>query len=210
MSPRIPEADPNVLARARRGEREACGVLYRQFSPMVYGIARRLLVSVAAAEDALQETFIDVFGRIRTWRGEAGFGFWVRRIAVNRCLMMLRSAWESKRSGDEPDQSQLAAPVTALTADHAIDLERALASLPDRARVVVWLHDVEGFTHREIGDLLGHTAGFSKSQLARAHERLRAVLSPAADVAGGATAGKDESDDALENDPQDMSHAPAY
>ncbi len=201
----MPEADPQVLARARRGEREACAVLYRQFSPMVYAIARRLLVSVAAAEDALQETFMDVFGKISTWRGEAGFGFWVRSIAVNRCLMMLRSAWESKRSADEPEESLLAAPLPALTADHAIDLERALAALPEKARVVVWLHDVEGFTHREIGDLLGHTASFSKSQLARAHERLRALLSPAASAVDDATAGMKQSEDV-----QEVSHAPAY
>ncbi len=181
MSLPMPEIDAEVLALARGGDRAACEAVYRLFAPMAYRVARRLLTSAAAAEDALQEGFVDVFGKLASYRGEAGFGFWVRRIVVNRCLMQLRSAWESRRAPEEPVESLLPAPVSALSADHAIDLERALSVLPATARVVVWLHDVEGYTHREIGELLGHTASFSKSQLARAHEKLRALLSTSTD-----------------------------
>ena len=142
---------------------------------MVYTLARRMLVSPALAEDVLQETFVEVLRKLHTLRDEAGVGFWVRRIAVNKCLMYLRSAWHSRRVETEAIES-LCPPAQAPRADHQIALERALAQLTDTARVVVWLHDVEGYTHKEIGAMMGRTTSFSKSQLARAHKRLRALL----------------------------------
>ena len=126
------------------------------------------------AEDVLQETFIEVIRKVHTYRGDAGFGFWVRRIAVNKCLMQMRSAWSSKRVDLELTDAVL--PRTDGVAERQILLERALADLPDISRAVVWLHDVEGYTHKEIGQLMGRTASFSKSQLARAHQRLRGLL----------------------------------
>lgn len=142
---------------------------------MVYTLARRMLISPALAEDVLQETFIEVIRKVDTYRGDAGFGFWVRRIAVNKCLMHLRSAWSSKRV--DLDLTHAVCPRTDVTqADKQIALERALAELPETSRAVVWLHDVEGYTHQEIGQMMGRTTSFSKSQLARAHERLRRCL----------------------------------
>jgi RNA polymerase sigma-70 factor (ECF subfamily) len=117
----------------------------------------------------------------------------VRSIAVSRCLMHLRSPWQRSRRWlagpfDTDDGATAAAPTLepqpphAADGSEAIDLERALARLPGTSRAVVWLHDVEGYTHAEIGALFGATASFSKSQLARAHERLRAELQTAAGV----------------------------
>jgi len=171
----IPEVDTSVIAAARAGDRRAHAELYERFAPLVYTLARRMLVSPALAEDVLQETFIEVLSKIDSFRGEAGFGFWVRRIAVNKCLMLLRSSWIARRSLDAvPEES---------ASDHAAEhlesraaLEAALAALTPTARVVVWLHDVEGYTHREIAESMGKTTSFSKSQLARAHERLRELL----------------------------------
>src|SRR5690606_23027959 len=97
---------------------------------------------------------------------------WVRRIAVNKCLMHLRSCWVARQA---PLDVEPPAPA-ASDAASALLLERALTALPATARVVVLLHDVEGYTHQEIGRLMGRTASFSKSQLARAHERLREML----------------------------------
>jgi RNA polymerase sigma-70 factor (ECF subfamily) len=88
--------------------------------------------------------------------------------------MHLRSAWASRRI-DSPDAGELE-PARRETLDERIALERALDALPHTARVVVWLHDVEGHTHQEIGRMMGRTASFSKSQLARAHDRLRTLL----------------------------------
>ena len=142
---------------------------------MVYSLARRMLVSPALAEDVLQETFVEVLRKLHTFRGEAGVGFWIRRIAVNKCLMYLRSGWHSRRVDTETIES-LCPPAQTPQAEHQVALERALATLPDTSRTVVWLHDVEGYTHKEIGAMMDRTTSFSKSQLARAHKRLRILL----------------------------------
>lgn len=168
---RYPLAEPEWLEDARLGDMTAHAQLYETFAPMVYTLACRMLASPTQAEDVLQETFVEVIRNIAAWRGDGEFGVWLRRIAVNKCLMHLRSAWVSRRA--EYDDEPIA---PACAAEEGLTLERALLALSDTARVVVLLHDVEGYTHREIGQLMGRTASFSKSQLARAHERLRALL----------------------------------
>jgi RNA polymerase sigma-70 factor (ECF subfamily) len=175
MTRRIPQADPDVLARAKDGDPTAHGSLYAAFAPMVYTLARRILCSRAAAEDVLQETFIEVLRNVASCRGHLEFAAWVRRIAVNRCLMHLRSPWIARRSGASPPEAE-SEPQDGRLADEHIMLERALAALSGTARAVVWLHDVEGYTHEEIARLMGRTPSFSKSQLARAHDRLKALL----------------------------------
>jgi RNA polymerase sigma-70 factor (ECF subfamily) len=122
-----------------------------------------------------------VIRSIRNVRGEAPLGAWIRRIAVTKSLMFLRSAWHSRgQSLDEDwDESALThaeGTAESSTPEQAMDLDAALASLPAISRTVVWLHDVEGFTHREIADLMGKTESFSKSQLSRAYQRLRPLL----------------------------------
>jgi RNA polymerase sigma-70 factor (ECF subfamily) len=171
----FPKVDASLLARAQRGDRGAHAALYEMFGGIVFTLARRMLASKAAAEDVLQDTFIEVFRKVGGYRGDAEFGFWVKRIAINKCLMQLRSAWSSRRH-EEGEEIVTAEPGRSPALDEQIALERALDALPDTARVVVWLHDVEGHTHKEIGDMMGYTASFSKSQLARAHERLRELL----------------------------------
>ena len=163
---------PEVLERARRGDRAAHAELYSLFGSPVFTLARRMLASSALAEDGLQETFVEVICNIARFRGEAEVGTWIKRIAINKCLMHVRSSWISRRgpAGDEPACEERGA------IDDQMALERALDRVPDVARAVVWLHDVEGYTHAEIGRLMGRTTSFSKSQLARAHERLRALL----------------------------------
>ena len=175
MATHIPEADSAVIEAARAGDPSAHARLYELFAPLVYTLGRRMLVSPALAEDVLQETFLEVLGKIDSFRGDAGFGFWVRRIAVNKCLMHLRSSWVSRRSGQEPPELA-SIDDGAEQLEQRVALESALAMLTPTARAVVWLHDVEGYTHREIAEGMGKTASFSKSQLARAHERLREVL----------------------------------
>ncbi len=173
----IPQADLAILARARAGELDAHALLYEAFAPMVYTLARRMLASATLAEDVLQETFVEVIRNIRGYRGDAEFGRWVRRIAINKCLMHLRSGWVARRADADLEAGIAGAAADSGTGpEDRIALERALAQLSDTARAVVWLHDVEGFTHREIGRLMGRTASFSKSQLARAHERLRVLI----------------------------------
>lgn len=171
----LPQVDTALVVRAQGGDRAAHAELYSAFAPTVFTLARRMLASRPLAEDVLQETFIDVLRKINDYRGEAELGFWIRRIAVNKCLMHLRSSWVSRRLPDGDERVALE-PTRPAALDEQIALERALDELADVARAVVWLHDVEGYTHREIGGLMGASASFSKSQLARAHERLRVLL----------------------------------
>lgn len=169
---------PAELAGAMRGDRQAHARLYERFAPVVYTLARRMLVEPALADDVLQETFVDVIRSIGGFRGDASLDTWIRRIAINHCLMHLRSPWHVR--GDALPEDLVAthggADVQA-SAQRQLDLGSALARLPAVSRAVVWLHDVEGYTHREIAGLLGRTPSFSKSQLARAHDRLRGLMS---------------------------------
>lgn len=171
----LPQIEAAVLVRAQRGDREAHAVLYDRFAVMVYTVARRMLTSTVLAEDVLQETFVEVIRKIGTYRGDAELGFWIKRIAINKCLMHVRSGWIAKRVEIE-ELDSLAGTARAEASEDQAALQRALAELSDTARAVVWLHDVEGYTHKEIGKLMGRTASFSKSQLARAHDRMRVVL----------------------------------
>ena len=170
----MPTIDAAVLALAKRGDAQAHAALYTAFSPLVFTLARRMLASRVLAEDVLQETFVEVIRKIATYRGDADFGYWVRRIAINRCLMQLRSAWSARRVDKEHFDDEAAAATA--NPDVSIALERALDALSPSARAVVWLHDVEGLTHAEIGKVMARSTSFSKSQLARAHERLKFLL----------------------------------
>lgn len=163
----------DVLARAKGGDRAAHAELYSLYAGSVFTLARRMLASKALAEDVLQETFVEVLCKIEGFRGESEVGTWIKRIAINKCLMHVRSSWIARRG---VFRGEPAGEAHHGTVDDQMALERALERVPDVARAVVWLHDVEGYTHAEIGQLMGRTASFSKSQLARAHQRLRALL----------------------------------
>ncbi|MBT5220304.1 MAG: RNA polymerase sigma factor, partial [Woeseia sp.] len=115
------------------------------------------------------------------FRAEAPLGIWVRRIAISKALMFLRSAWHKRGQSLDDDWEEMTfesrgAPLNSNRQDQAMDLDAALANLPEVSRTVVWLHDVEGFTHKEIAELMGKTESFSKSQLSRAYQRLRPML----------------------------------
>jgi len=174
----MPKPSPSVpaetLQRAKRGDRAAHAELYGLYSVSVFTLARRMLASKALAEDVLQETFVEVLCNIDRFRGDSEVGTWIKRIAINKCLMHVRSSWVSRRGFAVDEDTVGDGRAGAL--DEQMALERALDCVPDVARAVVWLHDVEGYTHAEIGRLMNRTASFSKSQLARAHERLRTLL----------------------------------
>lgn len=173
--------DDLLIARARKGDMAAMEALYRSFETSVYNLGRRLLSSQEEAEDVLQETFLEVFKSLSRYRGDGHFGGWVRRIAVSKALMRIRA-----RAGrpEEPlphDNLLSSAQPYRPTGDGVLErtrLEAALAHLPEQARAVVWLHDVEGFTHDEIATLFKKSESYSKSQLSRAHARLRDLMNP--------------------------------
>lgn len=169
--------DNLAIQRAKSGDLEALEQIYRAYEGLVYTLARRLCRSAEDAEDALQDTFLEVCRSIGGFRGtEPGMlTAWVKRVAASKALMRLRR--ERYRETDELEE-ELVESAGMRGADVALqmDLETVLGRLSDRARTVVWLHDVEGYTHEDIAELMGMTVSFSKSQLARAHARLRRWL----------------------------------
>lgn len=180
------DVSPAVIGAAREGDRQAHEAIYRACQRPIYTLIRRLIPRVEIADELFQETFVEILRNIRAYSGEGAFGGWVRAIAVNKCLMYLRSPWH--RSLMYLDADEGGEPVGVVLLDQATrpdvqaqassDVERAMAELPTVTRSIVWLHDVEGYTHVEIARLLGRTTSFSKSQLARAHARLRELLEP--------------------------------
>lgn len=188
------QIDPGIVKRAARGDVRAHEIIYRAFSSPVYSMCLRFTRVPAHAEDLLQETFVEVIRSIASFRGEAPLGSWIRRIAVSKALMFLRSAWHSRGQSLDDDFEEVT-PGRAEShgvsghPDQAMDLDAALGSLPSVGRAVVWLHDVEGFTHKEIAGLMGKTESFSKSQLARAYRRLRPLLEADMAEAGAAMEG---------------------
>jgi RNA polymerase sigma factor (sigma-70 family) len=177
--------DADVLSRAQAGEPDAQAHVYLAFSSATYALIRRVMLRAAVADDLFQDTFVEVLQSLPSFRGEAPLGAWIRRIAVSKCLMYLRSPWHrsllwlDQLASDNGDATLPSAADTVQDqANPALqqDLEVTFAKLPARARAVVWLHDVEGFTHDEIARQFGMTVSFSKSQLMRAHLRLRELL----------------------------------
>jgi len=171
--------DEVTIARARKGDRAALESLFHTFEVPVFNLARRMCRSSSDAEDVLQETFLEVVRSIRRFRGDGPLAGWIRRIAVTKALMKLRSLRARPTEEELDDASVDAGACTNAGVGAAIarvDIETALSRLPDTARVVLWLHEVEGYNHDEIGASMGKTASFSKSQLSRAYARLRGCL----------------------------------
>jgi RNA polymerase sigma-70 factor (ECF subfamily) len=184
LSPDATDITPELIRRAAAGDASAHEAIFRAYQRPVYSLIRRLISRTAVADDLFQEVFVEILRSIGSYTGQGAFGGWVRSIAVSKCLMYLRSPWHRSllwldaeaqdEAAEIPDRG--ATPEGEATL-HA-DLERAMAELPALTRSVVWLHDVEGYTHGEIARLMGRTTSFSKSQLARAHVRLRELLDP--------------------------------
>jgi len=176
------------VVSARNGDAASLEAVYRATAGPLYTLLRRLVRRPAIAEELLQETFVDVLEHIGAYEGRCPLPAWIRVIAVNRALMYLRSPWHRGLEWLDKDPGgadRLPAmgrdPHTPLDAG----LERALMTLPAVSRAIVWLHDVEGLTHADIGFALGKTPSFSKSQLSRAHRRLRELLAKDAELVEG-------------------------
>ena len=174
--------DLALVERCRKGDLAAFEEIYRAHSPRLYSLALRMLGNPADAEDILQEIFLSAHRKLEGFRGDAALGTWLYRLATNQCLDYLRSraAKTSQLTGTLDDEIGLSDPGSRGIADRtvaSIDLERALAQLPEGARAAFVLHDVEGLEHREVAEVLGVAEGTSKSQVHKARHKLRALLS---------------------------------
>lgn len=175
----VEDGDHGLARAAGLGDSRAFEALYRKHSRRVYAVVWRLAGGQAArADDLVQEAFIRAWQALPTFRFESAFSTWLHRLAVNTALMQLR-----KRAGGEDAEDDDSALETLPTGDTAgqrtrerLDLERAVATLPERARAVLVLHDIEGWKHEEIAAELGMAVGSSKAQLHRARKLLRERL----------------------------------
>ena len=183
----IPNHEPSeaeAVQLARNGDQSVFESLYRLHSRRVYALCLRMVRDTAEAEDLTQETFLLVFRKLHTFRGESAFSTWLHRLTVNLVLMRLRKKslpLVSIEAAANPDEetasanlSELGAPDLMLKgAIERIMLERCIEDLPAGFRKVLVLHDIRGYRHSEIANLLGRSIGASKSQLHKARKRLR-------------------------------------
>ena len=169
----------DLVTRAQSGDRAAFDALYRVTVNRVYAVCLRMSGSVEEAERLTQDTYVRVWQRLDSFRGESAFTSWLHRLVVN-CV--LEDARATKRREDRvlnvEEPAMLESTRFAPTAHHEdrVDLERAIAALPRGARQILVLHDIEGFKHEEIAEMLGITSGGAKAQLHRARQLLRKAL----------------------------------
>jgi RNA polymerase sigma-70 factor (ECF subfamily) len=169
-----------AVARAASGDRHAFEHVYRTHLKHVYSLCVRMTGDRMRAEELTQDVFVRAWEKLPSFRGESAFSTWLHRLTVNVVLNERRvDGRERGRTVSADDDDEGATPAGSTSQPmHAekMDLERAIAGLPRGARKVFVLHDVEGFTHEEIGSMLGVTAGGCKAQLHRARLLLREAL----------------------------------
>ena len=170
----------HLIDDCREGSREAQYQLYKLYSKAMLNVAWRIVNSQADAEDILQESFLSAFRNIHSYKGEASFGAWLKRIVVNKAINHIR-----KRKLEMSDVEIGAVDIAEEESAHENDpevllsverIKKAIPRLPDGFRAVLSLYLLEGYDHGEIADILGITESTSKSQFNRAKSRLRELL----------------------------------
>jgi len=177
-------SEAEAIERAKQGDAEAFEALYNLHKRRVYSLCLRMTANTAEAEDLTQEAFLQLFRKIGTFRGESAFSTWLHRMAVNVVLMHLRKkglpvvSLEETTEGEEdaPKKDFGAEDVTLAGSIDRLRLQNAVERLPPGYRAIFVLHDVEGYEHNEIADLVGCSIGNSKSQLHKARMKLREFL----------------------------------
>lgn len=173
--------DLDLVRAAAAGDAGAFEQLYQQHYRRVYSLCMRMLASTTQAEDLTQEVFLQVFRKLGSFRGDSAFTTWLHRLTVNQVLMHFRKRGvKLEHTSEEGDFSNVVdTPLQSTRRISMVDrlaLEKAIAELPPGYRTVFTLHDVEGYEHEEIADMLGVSIGTSKSQLHKARMRLRELL----------------------------------
>jgi RNA polymerase sigma-70 factor, ECF subfamily len=177
--------EAQAIERAKQGDAEAFQALYDRHKRRVYSLCLRMTANTAEAEDLTQEAFLQLYRKIATFRGESAFSTWLHRLSVNVVLMHLRKkslpvvSLEETTQGGEDDTPKKDFGAEDLALAGSIDrlqLQRAVDDLPPGYRMIFVLHDIEGYEHNEIADLVGCSIGNSKSQLHKARMKLRDLL----------------------------------
>ena len=171
--------EARLVERAKEGDRNAFEGLYRKHRNHVYGLVWRLCGGDSAlAEDLLQEAFVRAWQKLDSFRGDSRFGTWLHRLSANVALSDRRSRVRrlERETGLEGAIERKATGEKDVYAGQRMDLEQAIARLPERARTVLVLFDIEGYSHAEIADIAGMAVGSSKAQLHRARKLVREEL----------------------------------
>ncbi|MGD2295272.1 MAG: sigma-70 family RNA polymerase sigma factor [Candidatus Aminicenantes bacterium] len=166
----------NLVRRSREGDMQAMGLLYEHYKGRLFSLAYRYTYNSAASEDLLQDIFFKVFTHLGTLEKDEAFNGWMYRIAVNTCLSYLRSHKKVlQQSVSLRDMEATVGENVQSQSENMMDkpLEEAIHDLPNKLKSVFLLHDVQGFKHREIAQILGCKVGTSKSQLFKARMRIR-------------------------------------
>jgi RNA polymerase sigma-70 factor (ECF subfamily) len=175
-------ADSRLVARCVAGEADAFKEVYDAHATRLYNLACRMTGSPAEAEDLLQEIFLQAFRKLSSYKGEAALGTWLYRLGMNLCLDRVRSKqgkMDRATVALDDERGEAVRPGPERRVDSVVerlDLERAIGQLPESYKAAFLLHDVEGFEHHEIGDILGIAEGTSKSLVHKARLRIRAFL----------------------------------
>lgn len=177
-------SESEAIERAKQGDGDAFETLYDLHKRRVYSLCLRMTANAAEAEDLTQEAFLQLFRKIGTFRGESAFSTWLHRMAVNVVLMRLRKKNlpvvpldDPLETEEESSKKEPGAPDPKLTGSvDRMQIQRAVDALPPGYRMIFVLHDVEGYEHNEIAELVGCSIGNSKSQLHKARMKLRDLL----------------------------------
>lgn len=166
-----------LIERCRAGEREAFYKVYKLYAKAMYNVSLRITGREDEAEDVLQESFVSAFRNLHNFRADASFGAWLKKIVVNRAI----NALKKKRMETLPDNEDwdVGEEEPELEYGNGLTVERvtkAMSQLPDGYRSVLSLYLLEGYDHQEIGEIMGITESTSKSQLNRAKNKLREIL----------------------------------
>lgn len=173
--------DLELTQMAAGGDIEAFEMLYTKYHRRAYSLCLRMTNNVTEAEDLTQEAFIQLFRKVGSFRGDSAFTTWFHRLTVNQCLMHFRKRSikneKTTEDGELPEKVKTDESFQSQTPIlNRMDLKKAIAGLPPGYRAVFVLHDVEGFEHAEVADMLGISVGTSKSQLHKARLKLRGLL----------------------------------
>jgi RNA polymerase sigma-70 factor (ECF subfamily) len=176
-----PVSDLDLARAAAAGDSAAFESIYEQHHKRVYSLCLRMLSNASQAEDLTQEVFLQVFKKIGSFRGDSAFTTWLHRLTVNQVLMHFRKRGvKLEHTSEEGDFTNVVeTPLGSTRRISMVDklaLEKAISELPPGYRTVFVLHDVEGYEHEEIADMLGVSIGTSKSQLHKARMKLRQLL----------------------------------
>ena len=172
----VPDTEHADIAAATAGDRRAFERLYRTYGQRIYALCLRMCGDQGTAEELVQDVFVRAWQKLDTFRGDAAFGTWLHRVAVNIALSRRQQDGRQRERTVSDDDAVNVLPARPVSIGDRVDLESAIAQLPPGARRIFVLHDVEGYTHEEIGDFLGITSGGSKAQLHRARMLLREAL----------------------------------